>query len=81
MGDLVEVLRLTQPQVSKHLRVLREVGLVRARSEGRRRIYRLDARPLEPIHEWLRGYERIWEARFSQLDDVLEDLEGQEGGT
>lgn len=74
VGELVDQLGLAQPLVSKHLRVLREVGLVQVRDVGRQRLYRLDARPLKPIHDWVRAYERTWEARFTQLDAVLDDL-------
>jgi DNA-binding transcriptional ArsR family regulator len=63
VNDLVERLGLAQPQVSKHLRVLREVGLVHVRDEGRRRLYRLNAEPLKPIHDWLNGYEQAWNDR------------------
>jgi len=58
--------------------VLREVGLVDVRDEGRRRFYRLDARPLKPISDWLQRYERTWEERFEAMDDVLEDLKRKE---
>jgi DNA-binding transcriptional ArsR family regulator len=78
VNDLVEALGLAQPQVSKHLRVLREVGLVEAREQGRQRLYRLDPRPLKPIHDWVKGYERTWEERFEALDVVLEELKGKE---
>lgn len=74
VGDLVAELGLTQPQVSKHLRVLREVGAVQVREDGRRRLYRVDARALRPIHDWVAGYEQLWTARFDRLDDVLDDL-------
>jgi len=74
VNDLVHRLGLAQPQVSKHLRVLREVGLVSVREDGRRRVYRLDGRPLKPIHDWLEHYERTWEAKFEVLDEVLEEL-------
>jgi DNA-binding transcriptional ArsR family regulator len=80
INDLVKALGLAQPQVSKHLRVLREVGLVEAREDGRRRLYRLNGHPLKDIHDWLKGYERSWEERFEALDDVLEDLKGKEQG-
>lgn len=80
VNDLVEALGLAQPQVSKHLKVLREVGLVAVREEGRRRLYRLDAAPLEPIHEWLQGYEELWTKRFEKLDGVLERMQAREGG-
>jgi DNA-binding transcriptional ArsR family regulator len=64
--------------VSKHLRVLREVGAVEVREEGRLRLYRLNALALKPIHEWVRGYERFWSGRLGRLDAVLEDLKRQE---
>ena len=80
VNDLVETLGLAQPQVSKHLRVLREVGLVRVRVDGRRRVYRLDGRPLKPISDWVRTFEEAWTQRFDRLDAVLEELkEGEEG--
>ena len=78
VNDLAELTKLGQPQVSKHLRVLREVGLVDVRDEGRQRFYRLDPRPLKPISDWLRRYERTWEERFEAMDDVLEDLKRKE---
>ena len=78
VGDLVRMLGLGQPQVSKHLRVLREVGAVVVRDEGRRRFYRLNGRALRPIHDWVRNYERSWSERFGLLDDVLEDLKDLE---
>lgn len=80
VNDLVDELGLTQPQVSKHLRVLREVGLVDVRDEGRHRLYRLNGRSLRPIHEWVRRYERTWNARFDAMDDVLEELKDKEAG-
>jgi DNA-binding transcriptional ArsR family regulator len=79
VNDLVERLGLTQPQVSKHLRVLREVGLVRVRDEGRQRIYRVNGERLKPIHDWVKGYEQTWQERFERLDAVLEDLKKEEG--
>ena len=78
VNDLVALLDLSQPQVSKHLKVLREVGLVRVREEGRERIYRLEGHPLKPIHDWVKNYERIWSDRFDALDDVLEELKAKE---
>jgi DNA-binding transcriptional ArsR family regulator len=80
VNDLVSLLGLAQPQVSKHLRVLREVGLVEVRESGRQRLYRLNGRPLKPIHEWLQRYERSWEERFETLDDLLEELKAKEEG-
>jgi len=80
VGDMVRLLGMSQPLVSKHLRVLREVGAVRVRDEGRRRLYRLNAEALRPIHEWVSGYERLWSERFEQLDAVLEELKRKEEG-
>ena len=80
VNDLVELLDLGQPQVSKHLRVLRQVGVVQARSEGRRRLYRLNGGALKPIHDWVKEYERLWEGRFDALDEVLEELKTKEEG-
>jgi len=74
VNDLVAVLELSQPLVSKHLRVLREVGLVEVRDEGRQRIYRLNGKELKPIHDWVRAFERTWERRFARMDTVLEEL-------
>jgi DNA-binding transcriptional ArsR family regulator len=79
VGDLVRELELGQPQVSKHLRVLREVGAVDVRDDGRRRLYRVNGRALKPIHDWIRDYERLWSERFDALDTVLEDMKRQEG--
>ena len=80
VGDLVHGSGMSQPLVSKHLRVLREVGAVEVRDEGRRRMYRLNARALKPIHDWVRGYERLWSGRFDGMDAVLEDLKREEEG-
>src|SRR3954469_21314202 len=77
VNDLVELMGLAQPQVSKHLRVLREVGLVDVREEGRQRMYGLKGGPLKPIHDWIRRYERSWSERFDRMDVVLEELKGQ----
>jgi len=79
VGDLVERTGMGQPQVSKHLRVLREVGAVRSRHQGRRRLYRLDPGALRPIFEWVSPYQRLWEERFEQLDDVLAEMKEEEG--
>jgi len=80
VNELVMQLGLAQPLVSKHLRVLREVGLVEVRDEGRQRMYRLNGRPLKPIHDWVKNYQRTWDERFDRLDDVLEELKQQENG-
>jgi DNA-binding transcriptional ArsR family regulator len=78
VNDLVRVLRLAQPQVSKHLRVLREVGVVEVRDDGRQRLYRLNGHALKPIHDWVTRYERTWSERFDRLDAVLEELKDEE---
>jgi DNA-binding transcriptional ArsR family regulator len=78
VNDLVTLLGLAQPQVSKHLRVLREVGLVEVRDEGRQRMYRLNSGPLKPIHDWVKTYEQSWSQRFDRLDVVLEELKRME---
>jgi DNA-binding transcriptional ArsR family regulator len=78
VNDLVALLGLAQPQVSKHLRVLREVGLVNVRDEGRQRLYRLNGQALKPIYDWVKNYERSWSERFEALDEVLEELKGKE---
>jgi DNA-binding transcriptional ArsR family regulator len=80
VNELVELLGLAQPQVSKHLRVLREVGAVDVRERGRQRLYRLNGRALKPIHDWVTSYERSWSERFDQLDAVLEELKQEEEG-
>ncbi|MGE0440039.1 MAG: ArsR/SmtB family transcription factor [Gemmatimonadales bacterium] len=80
VNDLVAASGLAQPQVSKHLRVLREVGLVEVREAGRQRLYRLDGRPLESIHRWVAQYREAWEERFQVLDDVLAELKNEEQG-
>ena len=81
VGELVDVLQLAQPQVSKHLRVLSDVGLVTCRAEGRRRLYRLDHERLRPLHGWLEKYERVWNERLDRMDDYLKDLQGKERAT
>ncbi|HVA04036.1 MAG TPA: metalloregulator ArsR/SmtB family transcription factor [Acidimicrobiales bacterium] len=80
VNDLVALLGVVQPLVSKHLRVLREVGLVDVRGEGRQRMYRVNSRPLKPIHDWVKGYEQSWSERFDRLDGVLEELKAMEDG-
>ena len=79
VNDLVHLLGLAQPQVSKHLRVLREVGAVDVREDGRQRLYRLNGRALKPIHDWVKNYERLWSERFDQLDVVLDELQKEQG--
>jgi DNA-binding transcriptional ArsR family regulator len=80
VNDLVELLGLSQPQVSKHLRVLREVGLVDVREEGRQRLYRVNGPALKPIHDWVSGFERTWAERFDRLDVVLDELKRRNQG-
>ena len=80
VNDLVAMLGLAQPLVSKHLRVLREVGLVDRRDVGRQRIYRLDGHALKPIHDWVKNYERSWSRAFDRMDVVLEELKEMEAG-
>jgi DNA-binding transcriptional ArsR family regulator len=78
VSDIVAELPVSQPQVSKHLKVLKDVGLVEMRAEGRNRLYRLDARALKPVHDWVSEYERLWNERLDRLDGYLEDLQGKE---
>ena len=80
VNDLVAQLGLAQPQVSKHLRVLRQVGAVDVRGDGRRRLYRLNGEALKPIHDWVRAYEETWSERFAELDAVLDELKEKEEG-
>jgi DNA-binding transcriptional ArsR family regulator len=80
VNDLVAALGAGQPHVSKHLRVLREVGAVRVREAGRQRLYRVDGGALKPIHDWISGFERTWSERFDALDTVLEELKAQGDG-
>ena len=72
--DLAQELGMSQPRASKHLRVLREVGLVRDRKAGKQRLYGLDARGLRPIHEWVGGFEQFWNESFDRLDTYVQDL-------
>ena len=75
VGEIVNGLSLSQPQVSKHLRVLSEVGLVGCRAEGRRRLYHLEPARLRPLHEWLAKYEQAWNDRMDRVDDYLQELQ------
>ncbi|MGH8972860.1 MAG: ArsR/SmtB family transcription factor [Acidimicrobiia bacterium] len=81
VGELVDRLGLTQPQVSKHLGVLRAVGLVLVRVDGRRRWYRVNGPALKPVHDWVRTFERTWNARLDRLDDLLAELRTEENPT
>jgi DNA-binding transcriptional ArsR family regulator len=78
VGELVELLGVEQPAVSKHLRVLREVGAVDVRGDGRMRLYRVNAPALRPIWEWVREYEDLWSERFERMDMVLGELNTEE---
>ena len=78
VGQLVDRLGLSQPQVSKHLGVLRAVDLVLVRVDGRRRWYRVNGPALKPVHDWVRGFERTWNTRLDRLDDLLAELDNQE---
>jgi DNA-binding transcriptional ArsR family regulator len=78
--DLAQELGMSLPQASKHLRVLREVGLVRDRKAGKQRLYGLDARGLRPIHEWVGGFERFWNESFDRLDTYVQDLKQTQQG-
>ncbi len=77
VGAIVDDLSMSQPQVSKHLRVLSEVGLVRCRADGRRRLYRLDPARLRPFQRWLAQYERVMNDRLDRVDDYLKELQEQ----
>jgi DNA-binding transcriptional ArsR family regulator len=80
VNDIVARLGLGQPAVSKHLHVLKEVGLVEVRDRGRQRLYRLNPRPLKDIYDWVKPYEDAWTRRFENLDVVLEELKGPPRG-
>jgi DNA-binding transcriptional ArsR family regulator len=77
VGTLVSDLSMSQPQVSKHLRVLSEAGLVKCRAQGRRRLYRLDPEHLRPLRDWLAKYERVMAERMDQMDDYLKELQAE----
>ena len=81
VSDLAQELGMSQPGASKHLRVLREVGLVQVRGAGKQRLYALDARGLQPVHEWVGGFERFWTESFGRLDEYVQELkqENQRG--
>ncbi len=78
VSELVDRLGLSQPQVSKHLGVLRAVGLVSVRVDGRHRWYRVNGPALKPVHDWVRAFERTWNTRLDRLDDVIAELQAQE---
>jgi DNA-binding transcriptional ArsR family regulator len=80
VGAIVDDLSMSQPQVSKHLRVLSEVGLVKCRAQGRHRLYRLQPARLRPLHDWLASYEQMWNERLDRIDDYLKELQEMESG-
>jgi DNA-binding transcriptional ArsR family regulator len=73
VGELVKLVGLSQPGVSKHLRLLREAGLVRVRRDGQRRWYELEPEPLAELDEWLEPYRRLWDERLDRLERHLDD--------
>ena len=75
VGAIVHSLPMSQPQVSKHLRVLSKVGLVASRTDGRRRLYRLEPARLRPFHAWMAKYEQVWNDRLDRLDGYLKELQ------
>ena len=78
VNEIVERLGWNQPMVSKHLGVLKEVGLVSERRVGRQRLYRVNAERLKPIYDWVAPFERYWSERYDRLDDVLQNLKAKE---
>jgi DNA-binding transcriptional ArsR family regulator len=74
VNDVVAMLGMSQPLVSKHLKVLRDVGLVAVRDAGRQRVYSVNGEPLKPIHDWVQGYQASWSRRFDLVDEVLKEL-------
>lgn len=75
VGELVSELRMSQPAVSRHLRVLRDAGLVRVRVDAQRRLYRIEAEPLRAMDEWLAPYRRLWAARLDALSEHLDAMD------
>ncbi|HEY2120350.1 MAG TPA: metalloregulator ArsR/SmtB family transcription factor [Candidatus Acidoferrum sp.] len=78
VGELVDELGLRQPQVSKHLRVLSEAGLVAVRVDAQRRIYALQPAPLKELGTWVEKYRRVWEENFQRMDGLLEEMKRKE---
>lgn len=78
VNELARALRMSQPRTSKHLRVLREVGLVRVREAGQQRLYGLDARGLRPMHDWVIGFEQFWNESFDRLNEYVKQLQEKE---
>ena len=78
VGELADLLSLSQPGISKHLRVLREVGLVRVRQDAQRHWYELQPEPLAEVYAWLEAYRSLWDERFHHLDDYLQTMQEKE---
>lgn len=78
VNDIGERLQLNQPQASKHLRVLKEAGLVDVQPRAQQRLYELRAQPLRELHDWLERYRQVWDARFEELDVLIEELKQKE---
>jgi DNA-binding transcriptional ArsR family regulator len=81
VNDIAEQLGIRQPQASKHLRVLKEVGLVSVRGQGQQRLYKLNADALRPIHAWVKPFEKLWEERLDRLEDYLREVQAQQTQT
>jgi DNA-binding transcriptional ArsR family regulator len=80
VNDIAAALDMRQPQVSKHLKVLREVGLVSARGDGQHRLYSLNSEALRPIYDWVTPYERFWRESYERLEQLLDELQGRSSG-
>jgi DNA-binding transcriptional ArsR family regulator len=80
VGDLVRALRRPQPAVSKHLRVLRDVGVVEVRRHGRHRVYELNAGPLKPVHDWVSTFERFWSDQLARIKARAEEVAAGQNG-
>jgi DNA-binding transcriptional ArsR family regulator len=78
VGEIVDKLRLRQPQVSKHLRVLSDAGLVEVRPVAQQRIYSLKPQPFKELDDWLRSYRRLWEQRYDRFESILQELQKKE---
>jgi DNA-binding transcriptional ArsR family regulator len=78
VNDIGERLHLNQPQVSKHLRMLKEAGLVDVQPRAQQRLYELRAQPLRQLHDWLERYRQLWDQRCEELDEVIEELKAKE---